>query len=221
MHTQRGYIAMLKDLDKVEGLTSEQIEAINSLAKPVIDKKEELLSKLVKKDDPANASELERLRQFEQATNQQNAEAKQNYEEALGIRESQYNNDLDKYKADMDALQGQLRSVLVDKGLSDALDAVNINPALKQGAIAMLQSQIEIQNGQAVAGEASLSDFIKEWSDSDTGKAFTLAPQTSGAGVQQSNGYNGQAKSLAEMSEAERVNLYRTDPAKFQQLQAN
>lgn len=221
MHTQRGYIAMLKDLDKVEGLTSEQIEAINSLAKPVIDKKEELLSKLAKKDDPAHASELERLRQFEQATNQQNAEAKQNYEEALGIRESQYNNDLDKYKADMDALQGQLRSVLVDKGLSDALDAVNINPALKQGAIAMLQSQIEIQNGQAVAGEASLSDFIKEWSDSDTGKAFTLAPQTSGAGVQQSNGYNGQAKSLAEMSEAERVNLYRTDPVKFQQLQAN
>lgn len=221
MHTQRGYIAMLKDLDKVEGLTSEQIEAINSLAKPVIDKKEELLSKLAKKDDPANASELERLRQFEQATNQQNAEAKQNYEEALGIRETQYNNDLEKYKADMDALKGQLRSVLVDKGLSDALDAVNINPALKQGAIAMLQSQIEIQNGQAVAGEASLSDFIKEWSDSDTGKAFTLAPQTSGAGVQQSNGYNGQAKSLAEMSEAERVNLYRTDPAKFQQLQAN
>ena len=209
---------MLKDLDQVEGLTQEQIEAINALAKPVIDKKEELLSKLAKKDDPTTASELERLRQFEQATNQKNAEAQKNYEEALSIRESQYNDGLKKYKTELEALQGQLRSVLVDKGLSDALDAVNINPALKPGAIAMLQSQIEIQDGKAVAGEVSLSDFIKEWSDSDTGKAFTLAPNSSGAGIQQTNGYNGQAKSLAEMSEAERVNLYRTDPVKFQQL---
>ena len=211
---------MLKDLDKVEGLTQEQIEAINALAKPVIEKKDELLSKLAKKDDPTTASELERLRQFEQATNQKNAEAKKNYEEALSIRESQYNDGLKKYKTELEALQGQLRSVLVDKGLSDALDAVNINPALKPGAIAMLQSQIEIQDGKAVAGEVPLSDFIKEWSNSDTGKAFTLAPNSSGAGIQQTSGYNGQAKSLAEMSEAERVNLYRTDPAKFQQLKA-
>ena len=211
---------MLKDLDKVEGLTQEQIEAINALAKPVIEKKDELLSKLAKKDDPTTASELERLRQFEQATNQKNAEAQKNYEEALSIRESQYNDGLKKYKTELEALQGQLRSVLVDKGLSDALDAVNINPALKPGAIAMLQSQIEIQDGKAVAGEVPLSDFIKEWSNSDTGKAFTLAPNSSGAGIQQTSGYNGQAKSLAEMSEAERVNLYRTDPAKFQQLKA-
>jgi len=211
---------MLKDLDKVEGLTQEQIEAINALAKPVIEKKDELLSKLAKKDDPTTASELERLRQFEQATNQKNAEAQKNYEEALSIRESQYNDGLKKYKTELEALQGQLRSVLVDKGLSDALDAVNINPALKPGAIAMLQSQIEIQDGKAVAGEVPLSDFIKEWSNSDTGKAFTLAPNSSGAGIQQTSGYNGQAKSLAEMSEAERVNLYRTDPVKFQQLKA-
>lgn len=212
---------MLKGIDKVEGLTPEQIETINQLAQPLVEKKDELLGKIAKQGNAtdAHASELERLRQFEQATKQQNAESEQNYQKALELAKGEYSRDLEKFKSDLDGANNLVRTLLIDNGLSDALDKVNINPSLKHGAIALLKDQLEIQDGKAVAGDKELSAFIEEWSQSDMGKAYTLAPNNSGAGASQTS-HHGSTKTFSEMSESEKVSLYRDDPDKFRQMAA-
>ena len=74
-----------------------------------------------------------------------------------------------------DSANAQLKTLLIDNGLSAALDGVNINKDLKAGAVAMLQAGATITEGKAMIGDKSLSDAVNEWSQTDAGKAFCLA----------------------------------------------
>lgn len=115
-------------------------------------------------------------------------------------------------------LKGNLTKLLIDGGLSDALDGVKINPALKVGAVSMLRANATISDGQAMIGDKSLSDAVKEWAASDTGKAYCLAPQNSG-GDALGGGGNSASKTFSEMSLTERTVLANTDPQLYQQMQ--
>ena len=86
---------------------------------------------------------------------------------------------------------------------------MNVNPSLKQGAEAILRSQAIITDGKAMIGEKSLSEAVKEWADSDAGKAFCLAPSNNNGDANGSGG-NGSGsfssdKAYADMTIKEQV----------------
>ena len=117
-------------------------------------------------------------------------------------------------------LKGNLTELLIDGGLSDALDSVNINKALKVGAVAMLRANAILTDGKAMIGDKSLSDAVKEWAVSDTGKAYCLAANNSNGN---GNGGGGipQAKTFAEMTMTEKTVLMNTDPTLYNQLKGS
>jgi hypothetical protein len=116
-------------------------------------------------------------------------------------------------------LKGNLTKLLIDGGLSDALDGVNINPLFKVGAVAMLRSTAVLTDGQAMIGDKSLSDAVTEWANSDAGKAYCLAAQNSNG---DGNGGGGSGrKSFSEMSLTERTVLANTDPNLYNQMKGN
>ena len=80
---------MLNGIEEIEGLTPEQIEAINQKASGILSKNEELLDKLskTKQTNETSLSELEKLRQFKENAEIQMAEDSQNWEESKRLLE--------------------------------------------------------------------------------------------------------------------------------------
>lgn len=115
------------------------------------------------------------------------------------------------------------REMLVGGGLTAALVGVNVPAKFLPAVTAMLKGKVEVKevNGerQAFVGDKSLGDYIKEWSQSDEGKHYVEAPGNGGGGSNGSgNGGGSAAKKLSEMTEAERVELAKTDPEAFKRL---
>ena len=83
---------MLNGLDKIEGLTPEQMEAINGLAGGLINKKTELEEKLSRTKVTANENQsaVEKLAALESLQEQKELENKQNYDQALSLNADKY-----------------------------------------------------------------------------------------------------------------------------------
>lgn len=126
--------------------------------------------------------------------------------------------DFEKTSKVLNEKDGKLKQVMVSDGLTKAL----IEAGIDDKHLAVVKSFHERnvvldENYNAVIDGKSLGDFAKEWLGSDNGKIYTKFNPTSGGGANGSHNGN-QAKSFKEMSEAERVALYRSNPAQFAEL---
>jgi len=208
-HMLKGFEEDLAGLDLPEEVKNQLLDSANRRAGGLVSKNEELLSKLTKSKsaDGDKDAELEKLRQLASNVEQEREEAKGNYSKALELKDEQYNKELEALKSQLSEKDSALTSLLIDDGLSRALDGVNINPSLKSGAEAMLKSQAVLSEGKAMIGEKSLSDAVKEWAETDIGKNYCLAPNNSGGNA--SGGGNNttsyQGKKFSEMSTKEKT----------------
>lgn len=95
--------------------------------------------------------------------------------------------ELEKLQVIIKAKQTALEKHLIDAGLSTALAEVGVAKEFLPAVHALLRGQVQIADNagelSAVAGGKALPDFIKEWAQSDQGKAFVAAPNNSGGGA--------------------------------------
>lgn len=114
------------------------------------------------------------------------------------------------------------RNMLVESGLTSALVEANVAPQFMEAAKAMLGKAVSVKvdgdNRTAVVGDKSLGDYVKEWSASDAGKHFVKAPASGGGGATGAGTQGGAGKKFSEMTEAERIDMARTNPAAWEQL---
>ena len=212
---------MLNGLDKIEGLTPEQMEAINGLAGGLISKKTELEEKLSKAKGSlsAESSAQEKLSMLEANIERERLESKENYQGALSLKEQEYNAQLEKLTTGLSEKESLIHKLLVDNGLNAELVALGVNkdlmPLIQQG----FSAQASIVDGQAMIGEKSLSEYMKEWSETPQGKASRVAPNNMG-GNGSGGGGKPEVKKMSDMNGAERTALFRADPAEFNRLKA-
>lgn len=78
----------------------------------------------------------------------------------------------------------QVEKLVIDNGLSAALDEARVKPELKRAAAALLREGVELKDddGEPVAykGGLPLAEAIKLWAEGDEGKPFVLAGNSGG-----------------------------------------
>ena len=210
---------MLNGIDGIEGLTPEQLEQINKLASGLSSKNGDVIG-----DNKLLKAQVEQLENDKLEAKRKAAEDANNHEEvarldkeaaAKALNDAQISAKENAEHATV--YKSQLEVLLIDGGLSSALDGVKINPALKIGAVALLRSQAQVIDGKAMVGDKSLSDVVKEWADSDVGKAYCLAENNSGGGGR-GDGGGGGGKTFAEMTLTEKTVLANENPTLYTQL---
>lgn len=79
-----------------------------------------------------------------------------------------------------------LTQYLIDSQLTDSLSKVGVLPQFMDATKSLLKSQATIRNDngsyQALMGEKSIADAVKEWAVSENGKYFVKAPDNTGGG---------------------------------------
>jgi len=195
-------------------LTSPEIqEAINAAVEDAVKglqkKNNELLSKLARKGNDANSDseELERIKNEKDSILDQLKEAQKlskqitaNFEAEKKTREA-LDNDLSKMIINS-ALGGELLKAGIKD--SDYLDLV-MTKFSSQASI-----KIDGDNRTPMIGDKPLSDFVKEWSETEAAKKFIAAPLNQGGGGNGGgNGGSGQKTISREQfngkSQAERL----------------
>lgn len=158
------------------------LEAANKRAEGLANKNAELLGKVSNNEtlSAAEKAKLKELETFKSNAEIQAAKDAEKWAEASELQKQAWEKERNELIESKSGYESQLKTLLIDNGLSAALDGVNINKDLKAGAVAMLQASATISEGKAMIGDKSLSDAVKEWSETDTGKAFCLAANNSG-----------------------------------------
>ncbi len=169
---------MLNGIDKIEGLTPEQIEAINNIAGGLISKKSELEEKLARTKSVANENQsaVEKLAALEALQEQKELEAKQNYEEALKLHNEKYTKQINDLSEKIGTFETKERNTLISNSLSEELTKARVNPLHSEYVTSYFKQQAQLIDGQVVIGDKSLSEAIEQWSETDQGKAVRLAP---------------------------------------------
>ncbi len=173
---------MLNGIEDIDLTSPDAIEQINKLAEGMSNKNQELLGKISKSNElsAAERAKLAELEDFRTNFDIESAKNAEEWNQASELQKQKFEKENGKLVSELTNAQEQLKSILIDKGLSDALDGANVKKELKAGAVAMLQSGATIVDGKAMFGDKSLSEAVKEWSDTDVGKAYCSAPINSG-----------------------------------------
>jgi hypothetical protein len=80
--------------------------------------------------------------------------------------------------------EAQVQKLVIDSGLSAALDEARVKPELKRAAAALLREGVELKDDDgeptAYKGGLPLAEAIKLWAEGDDGKPFVLAGNSGG-----------------------------------------
>lgn len=99
--------------------------------------------------------------------------------------------------------EGQLQSLVVDNALTNALTDVKIASPYVVAVKAMFRDKVKVTEGDDGApvamiegeyGEQPVAAYLKEWSQTDQGKAFVAAPENGGGGARTTGNGGGKIK---------------------------
>jgi hypothetical protein len=197
---------------------SAEVERLNT-------KNKDLLKKLAKaREGTDNAGEVERLERELDETKHSLGEA----QSKLRIAErdlKKITSERDTAVSERDTERSNFRNELIENNLTAALVEHQVAPHFMEAAKALLKGKVSVEvdgdERKLLADGKPIGDFVKEWAASDAGKHYVVAPANGGGGANGANGGGspGGLKPLAEYTEAERVEMARTRPDEWRQVQ--
>lgn len=175
-----------------EGLKTEQ-DVAN--VKEALDKERKLRREAEKKanqlPDDFSQDEWEKLK----ALQDKKDEGETSEEENLELK--RLKNKKEELENTVQELSNSLEKTKKKDGLEQALRSVNVLPSLMDGAKALLMPKLKVvkENGefQAIDDETGkpVSEMVKDWAETDQGKSYIQASDTSGGGNRKSGGGSG------------------------------
>jgi hypothetical protein len=208
-----------KDDASSGGGESDADKAVKELAA----KNGELLEELKKTRAKARdfeAAEAERQKQIADAEEEKARKSKD-----FETIEKNYQTKLQKAEAEALTFKSRYESLVIDRGLDEALAAAKVNPALAKAAHALIKAEhgVELsEDGKATITGKALADFVGDWSKSDTGKAFVMNGASGGGanGGGNGGGSGGDKNPFkpGSINLTEQGRLLRSDPTRARQL---
>ena len=145
-----------------------------------------------------NQSAVQKLAALEAQQQQKELEDKQNYEQALTLSSSKYTKQIDELSEMVSTFEKKERNTLIGNSLSEALTEARVNPLHLEYVNSYFKQQAQLIDGEVKIGDRTLSDAIKDWSETDHGKAVRLAPDNSGGNSKGSTQISGSGSKMTE-----------------------
>lgn len=195
----------------IESLITEQTEGLKN-------KNQELLGKN-KKFKEERDSALSKITDLEEQNEELEAAKVQktsDVEAALEKQAKKHQKQVDELTGKLTGSESQIKKLLVDNGLNDALIKANVAKEHIPAVTALLKTtnNIEISSDDdtpvAMVGDKSLAEYVSEWSQGDMGKLYVSAQDNSGGGAQGSNG-NASAADIANLSPMAKLQMARSE----------
>lgn len=211
-----------------QGGGEDDSKPIDPAAHAALAKAHERLKKDAKADRDALKEMKERLDAIEAEKAKAEEERAEKDKDVEGLRkqlEAKHAREITAANERAEKAEAQVRRLVLQNGLSTALDEARVKPELKPAAMAFLERGVEIkdEDGEPVAYKAGLplADAIKLWAESDDGKPFILAGNSGGGAPGGRGGKDSGPnpfKAGSTFSITEQTRIFREDPEKAKRL---
>ena len=202
---------MADDDDKKMADLEKRMEELARSNEGLARKNEELLSEVKDERNKRRAAETEKEQAAEEArAKAEEAAAKSGDVDAVRQQlEAKHAKTLETERKRAEEAEGQLRKLVIDNGIRDAMAKAEVAPALSKGAALAFRDgrDIEIKDGSAFVDGVPLAEAVSTWAGTEDGSAYKAAGQSSGGGAP--GGGTSSGKPLAEMGDADRLKLAR------------
>lgn len=177
-----------EDLEKIDytlpadELKAALLSAANARAEGLANKKIELERKLSENGDlnQAGYAKLKALEEFKANSEIEAAKAAENWSQASELQKAAWEKEKQELSERLTNYEQSEAKRLITDGISSQLNEIKLNPLFANTTKAFFESQSKVIDGKAMIGDKTQSEYIQEWSQSDEGKAYCLAPQNSG-----------------------------------------
>lgn len=127
----------------------------------------------------------------------------------------------DELKQRAEQAEGRLESLVIDSALTGAVSELKVATPYQKAVKAMFRDKVKVtegDEGELVAiiegeyGEQPVDKYLKEWSQTDEGKAFIEADRNNGGGARNPGGGGGKPKnpwSKENWNETEQARIYK------------
>lgn len=134
--------------------------------------------------------------------------------------ESRHAAALAKLEARATEAEGQLSRHIIDGGIRDALAKAEIATPFAKAAGLLFKDgrKIEVKDGTAFVDGVPLADAVNEWAGGEEAAGFKAAGQATGGGAP--GGGKSAGRTLADMTEDERMKFAIKNPEQFRALRA-
>lgn len=204
----------IEELQAALAETNKRVEALSA-------KNEELLGEVKTERQKRREAEEARAQADEEARAkaEEAAKASGNAEEIQRTIEARYKAQMEKAQREAQDATAQLNRYVIDGSIRDALAQAEIAATFGKAAALLFKDgrNIEVKDGQAFVDGVPIADAVKEWAAAD-GAAFKAAGQATGGGAP--GGGKSGGKTLAEMTQDERMKLASENPEQFRALRA-
>jgi len=158
------------------------LEAANKRAEGLANKNAELLVKVSKTEtlSAAEKAKLVELEAFKSTAEIEAAKAAENWNQASELQKAAWEKEKQALLEENTSYKQSESKRLITDGISSQLNEIKLNPLFANTTKAFFESQSKVIDGKAMIGDKTQSEYIQEWSQSDEGKAYCLAPQNSG-----------------------------------------
>ena len=195
-------------------MTEEELQALKDEVDALKNKNKELLTEVKKERNKNRELNLEDFNKLTEKVEQLESEnSKLNGTIKLKDIEVQ------KLSTSYQEANGKLEQLSFDDAITKVIDGLKLAGNKQAIAKKLLKAESTFKDGALSFGDKSVDDFVKDWtSPTGEGYMFLEGTQHSGGGAS-GGGNNGLGiKTLSQMSEAERIQLFKEDPIKFNQM---
>ena len=195
-------------------MSEEELQALKDEVDALKNKNKELLTEVKKERNKNRELNLEDFNKLTEKVEQLESEnSKLNGTIKLKDIEVQ------KLSTSFQEANGKLEQLSYDDAITKVVDGLKLAGNKQAIAKKLLKAEATFKDGALSFGDKSVDDFVKDWtSPTGEGYMFLEGTQHSGGGAS-GGGNNGLGiKTLSQMSEAERIQLFKEDPIKFNQM---
>jgi hypothetical protein len=195
-------------------MTEEELQALKDEVDALKNKNKELLTEVKKERNKNRELNLEDFNKLTEKVEQLESEnSKLNGTIKLKDIEVQ------KLSTSFQEANGKLEQLSFDDAITKVIDGLKLAGNKQAIAKKLLKAEATFKDGALSFGDKSVDDFVKDWtSPTGEGYMFLEGTQHSGGGAS-GGGNNGLGiKTLSQMSEPERIQLFKEDPIKFNQM---
>ena len=195
-------------------MSEEELQALKDEVDALKNKNKELLTEVKKERNKNRELNLEDFNKLTEKVEQLESEnSKLNGTIKLKDIEVQ------KLSTSFQEANGKFEQLSYDDAITKVVDGLKLAGNKQAIAKKLLKAEATFKDGALSFGDKSVDDFVKDWtSPTGEGYMFLEGTQHSGGGAS-GGGNNGLGiKTLSQMSEAERIQLFKEDPIKFNQM---
>ena len=195
-------------------MSEEELQALKDEVDALKNKNKELLTEVKKERNKNRELNLDDFNKLTEKVEQLESENSK-----LNGTIKQKEIEVQKLSTSFQEANGKLEQLSYDDAITKVVDGLKLAGNKQAIAKKLLKAEATFKDGALSFGDKSVDDFVKDWtSPTGEGYMFLEGTQHSGGGAS-GGGNNGLGiKTLSQMSEPERIQLFKEDPIKFNQM---